>query len=557
MLIDARTLPHGHAITADVCIVGAGPAGLTLARELATSGLEIVILESGGDGSDPKADADAQELSHGETTGDAYHTLRLIRERGLGGTAVRWSYHVPLGFDDGLRCRRLDKIDFEKRDWMPNSGWPFGLAELEPFYDRAEDALRVGRFAPDAAEGPDGRSPAGFPLAIGELISTEFRFVSSARFLADHTAVVRRAPTITTYLHATVTELDCSENPSVIGRVRAQSATGRDFTVTAKKVILAAGGIENTRLLLLSTETHSRGLGNRYGLVGKYYMDHPHVYGGYLKVNDVGILAGLLPHEAQLGNDVGHMWKITLSEETLRREQILNCWTAIYPRANARYRNARSSAKRMYRTLRSINKQDVLPGLHDVGNMVRGLGHFVPAALNKRRNGRPLTLQNTLPLWARARPDLLIDGFELTHAVEQSPGESTLTLGAGRDPLGKPVAHLHYVWSDLDIVSVRRTNAIIGKELSAAGIGELEIEPGRDLPNRTKPSTPHHPTGTTRMHVDPGQGVVDENGRVHDVENLYITGSSVFPTGGHANPTLTIVALAIRLADHIRAGLRR
>lgn len=554
MLIDARSLPNGHEIDADVCVIGAGPAGLTLAREFASSGLEIVILESGGDGSDPTADAAAQELSHGETTGDVYSTLREIRRRGLGGTAALWSYPVPLGFQDGLRCCRLDAIDFEKRDWIDHSGWPFGLSELAPFYERAETALGLGTFEPAARETPDGRAPAGFPLAIGQLESSEFRFVSGARFLAEHTSVVRRARTVTTYLHATVTELDCAENPSVISRVRAQTAPGRGFTVAAKRFVLASGGIENTRLLLLATQTHPHGLGNRHGLVGKYYMDHPHVYGGHLKLRDVGILGDMLRYEAQLRGDVGHMWKITLREETLRRERLLHSWTAIYPRPSARYRAARESAKLALQTVR-FGRQDRLPDLHDIGNVVRGLGHFIPATINKRINGRPLTLRDTLPPWARASPHLLIDGFELTHAVEQSPDISTLTLGSGRDPFGKAVAHLHYRWSDLDIDSVRRTNAIVGKELSAAGIGELEIEPGRDVPDRTEASTPHHPTGTTRMHRDPRQGVVNENGRLHDVENLYITGSSVFPTSGHANPTLTVVALSIRLADHLKAGL--
>ncbi|HEY9734658.1 MAG TPA: GMC family oxidoreductase, partial [Trichocoleus sp.] len=142
--------------------------------------------------------------------------------------------------------------------------------------------------------------------------------------------------------------------------------------------------------------------------------------------------------------------------------------------------------------------------------------------------------------------------FEVLHFTEQAPDPANrIMLSNDRDVFGYPKMQLQWRWSDQDIQSIRRAQALFKQEFAKAGLGELKVELDQGLPRMIYPSIHHH-MGTTRMHESPKHGVVDANCRVHGVSNLYVASSSVFPTSGYANPTLTIVAIAIRVADQIK-----
>lgn len=551
MLIDARSLPQDHVVSTDVCIVGSGPAGLTLARELAGGPLRVTVLESGS-GEAEQTDAATRSQLTGTLDGTGYAPLDSIRAQGVGGTTALWNFN-GLGLRQSVRLRPLEAEDFERRSWIAHSGWPFGLDELDPYYRRAEDAFGIGRFARDVhADSPDARA---HPFAVGDLNAREFRFANRADFLRSHRPALESAPNVETYLHATVTELDCSGDAGRVGRAMVRTAPGHRFAVTARWFVLAGGGVDNARLLLESDATHRSGIGNEHDLVGRYYMDHPHAFGAHLTLRDPADMERLHAYDTRVVGNIGLLKAIALDAEVLEREQLLHSWVSLHPRVNLRYRNALHSARDVFGSLRSPDRLSAAPRAvaRNAGNIVRGIEPFARAVVTRTRRGKVPIGWSSRPRTDRIFADAEI---ELIVATEQSPDPaSRITLGTARDRLGMRLPHLEYRWSESDLANVRRSVELMGKELANAGVGEVGIETERAFPDRSHPNSPHHPTGTTRMHRDPRHGVVDEHGRVHGMANLSVVGSSTFPTSGSANPTLTIVALAIRMADRLSRTL--
>ena len=234
VLLDARTLPDASSHDADVCVVGAGAAGIAIARELARESVRVCLLESGG----LEPSRRAQALADGDRRGDPYPPLDEMRVRALGGTTARWT-----GW-----CRRLDAIDFERRPWVPHAGWPFDRARLAPFYERAAALVEVSDAGGDWLEG-DARDadPAG-------LAPVEFRCSPPTHLGRAHRAELERSATAHVWLNATVVAVDIGDEERSVRAVRVRAAAGREVRVRARCFVLAAGGIENARLLLASTE---------------------------------------------------------------------------------------------------------------------------------------------------------------------------------------------------------------------------------------------------------------------------------------------------------------
>jgi len=265
MLDDASAVPAGSELTADVCIVGAGPAGITLARELAARDLDVVLLEAGGE----KHEEASQELYRGEEGcdllgPDAYYLL-AGRARVLGGTTLHWH-----GW-----CRPMDPLDFEARPWVEDSGWPLHRDELTPFYRRAARLLGLSDFD-DAAD--RGRAPTPPLLAGSGRFETTFYHLRATRFGRAFRRELQAAPRIRTLLHAAAVELETDPSATRVERVAVGGPDGRRFAVRAPRVVLAAGGIENARLLLLSDRVAAGGLGNAHDLVGRCFMEHLHAF---------------------------------------------------------------------------------------------------------------------------------------------------------------------------------------------------------------------------------------------------------------------------------------
>lgn len=494
MIIDTRSVPSGTELETDVCIIGAGAAGITLARELSGRSFSVAVLESGGLEHEPAT----QKLYAGKNVGQKYFDLDGCRTRRFGGSTNCWA---------GLNLP-LDAIDFEKRDWVPHSGWPITRAELDPFYRRAQRQIGLGPFRYDGAFWADKNHP---QLDLGRLRSQVFQ-LRARRFAADFRKSLENADNVRVYLHANVTDIETTKDGGSVRRVHVSDLQGKKLTLKARVFVLATGGIENPRILLAANKQRSAGLGNEHGLVGRYFMEHPHIdHEGVLVITRPEANVEFFRSRQVRGTNIwGHL---ALSPEALREEKLLNFGSVLF------------AEKDTDETFEA-----------DVGRAARNLddwraGTAVP---------RPQVTQPRV--------------FELGTPCEQAPNpDSRVTLGDQRDALGMPRAELDWRLSEIDKRSLRRVHEVMGLEFARAGFGRMKVTLSKDAsewPDHTKGG--NHHMGATRMNADPRQGVVDANCRVHSLENLYVGGSSVFTTSGAANPTLTIVALATRLADHLR-----
>ena len=514
MDVDARTLAEGATLECDLCIVGAGPAGLTLADALRGIGADIVILESGGH----EIDAAAQDLNDGTTVGSTYGDLRQVRHRQVGGTAAIWN--TGIGEATAAKYVPLDPIDFTVRPWVPLSGWPFGADALAPFYERAQRVCGLGRFDYDAATWTEG-SLGTLPLG-GGLTTRIYQFGLAKPFMVDLPAAVAAAPSVRLVHHATACKLATDAAGEHVHSVEAAGAAGARFVVRARLVVLAMGAIENARLLLVSNDARTEGLGNGSGWVGRCFMEHPRDFA----IRWIPARRAILDearfydiHAAACGTSV--MGRVAIAEEALRHKALPQASATLLP-----FRQGGASWLG-----RQVQRAADMLGLGD--------------ALLKRypRGGAE---------WSRhPQPSTAYDAVRLLFNTEQFPNpENRVVLGTARDRFGVPRTELHWHWTAGDHQRLMGLRAVLREGFAAAGLGRVEFAEG-------VPPNPlaHHHAGTTRMHDDPAHGVVAADSRVHGTANLYVAGASVFPTAGFANPTLTIVALALRLADRLEGLL--
>jgi choline dehydrogenase-like flavoprotein len=554
MIIDGRTVATNETITTDVCIVGAGPAGISLAREFVNQDFRVCLLESGGL---EALDSSTQSLGEAEVQGEVKQIAPENRHRQFGGNAGFWGVHLNKT-RQGVRLVPLDEVDFEQRDWVPYSGWPFNREHLLPFYERAQVVMGSGPFAYDAEDWETADAPQ-MQFKSDRLQTRMFQFGNGHLFVDQYRREIGRANNITTLFYANALELETDEMGGTVKRVKVGSVDGNRFWVAAKLVILAAGGVENTHLLLLSNQTHPAGVGNHHDLVGRFFMDHPLVHGGMILPTHPKLFNQTALYDLREVDGTPVMGGLTLSDGAMRREKLLNIAAWIFPRSR-RYlpADSRSSLKH------SMSRNSAASLQLDQGRnrLLQDVGHVVEEVGNLATLVRDKVTKKPMPYWAtladggwsylQADKARDYDLFEVLHITEQVPDPNNrLVLGEGLDLLGRRrIKHLS-CWSQADKDGIKRAWRVLSEELSKAGIGRFI--PQMDGENFVVASaTASHHMGTARMHVDPKQGVVDEHCRVHGVSNLFIASSSVFPTGGYANPTLTIVALALRLADRVK-----
>lgn len=569
MLIDARTLPADETVETEVCIIGAGPAGVSLARELIGQNFRVCLLETGG--LEPDDEIQSLAAAEGDTIGDPYPGAIYMRHREFGGTAHRWQ--IDIGDNQrGVRYVPLDPIDFEKRDGVPYSGWPFSKSHLDPFYERAHVVCQTGPYSYDVEDWEDEQAP-HLPFTGNRVTTKMFQFGPRDIFIHDYRKELEQASNMTIYLHATAVELETDEVAKTVTRLRVACLQGSQFWVRAKLFILSQGGIENARLLLLSNKTQKTGLGNQNERVGRFLMDHPMVRCGLLIPSNSQIFNSTALYDMRKVRGTSIIGKLALSDEVLRRERLLNITAALFPKSYIhklnvlRYlfpngKNYRSKAVSSAQALLQSARRGTIPkeALKHLSNIMTGLDDVLYFEWRKKpRFSKLISLFDSPTFgfdnggWSDfPNKEKLFGLFEVVHQTEQAPDpDNRVTLGTELDRLGCRKVQLHWRWNDIDIRSICRAQEIFAEEIALAGLGKLKIERDQGVPLPITLSTHHH-MGTTRMHTDPKQGVVDENCQVHGVSNLFIAGSSVFPTGGFANPTLTIVALSIRLADHVK-----
>lgn len=494
MLLDARRLPDGEELVCDICVIGAGAAGITLAREFAATAQSLCVIESG----DLEIDAETQALYEGESIGHRYDVART-RLRYFGGSTNHWNG----------ACRPLDAIDFSFRAWVPESGWPIAPSDLHPYYARAQEVCSLGPYRYDLAY---WRERGALAAALsGDWESALWQLSRGLRFGEKYRDEMRRAGNLRVLLNANLVDIALTGDGQRVRHVVVATLAGRKFTVTARDYVLACGGIENARLLLASDDVARRGIGNLHDLVGRFFMDHPNVIAGVLVLSRT-------PSGGNVGSaavdGVELLEGFRLGSDAQRRQEVTNF--SFFP----------------------VTPIDPIQSSQLQGTpwqAVQDLASTLNGAASRGARGAAL----------------------LQAYFEQAPNrDSRVVLADTVDRLGLRRVRLDWRLGALETKALDAGLVSLAREVGRSGIGRIHLAPPvRDLGRHGLGGFAwgaNHHIGTTRMNPDPRQCVVDADCRVHGIGNLYVAGSSVFPTSGLSNPTLTIVALALRLADFLK-----
>ena len=494
VLFDISELASGTELRARVCVVGAGAAGITLARRLAASGLEVLLLESGG----LRLEPDIQALYHGATGAVRYLPLEAVRLRYLGGTTNHWTgQSVP-----------LDATDFQTRSWVPDSGWPIAYDEYLHHLDEARSVCEVPAGTFDYAEAVKNYGIAPFPRIRG-LQPVLLRFSPAPRFGERDRPDLQGNSNIRCCLHASCLGLSMDVNGQRVAWATVGSLEGRRIRVFADCFVLAAGSIENSRLLLLSRRPSGVALGNEYDMVGRFFMEHPYA----------------------------ELYHTTLSQAAA---------ASYFAVAGLKLDGSR--ARRDARFQHSVQAQE---GLLNHTFYFRVLPDGPPDESFGEHLTRLWDKVNAKTLGAERR-----GSYSLRIRLEHAPhADSRITLLDARDALGSQMAKVDLRFGEIETRTIRYVQDRVARAIGQAGFGRTKLDPAGVERWVERAGWQYHHVGGARMNHSSRRGVVDANCRVHGTGNLYVAGSAVFPTSGHANPTMNLLSLTLRLGDHLAKEL--
>ena len=551
MIVDLDSSAPEELPAYDLCVIGSGPAGATVAAELAGRGLRICVLESGL----RRTTRHADELRHVESEGIAIK--EYSRERVLGGASTTWA---------GLSSP-LDEIDLAPRPWLEHAGWPVTRGELWPYWRQASERYR---FAAEELFGPEGFAA----LRARSPLQPSWRAIEEKVFLAcdepqdfgKEQRHLYEEDLVDAYLDATVTELCAEPGTRRIGKARLRTRSGREHELRAKAFVVATGGIENARLLLASRDLCEAGLGNERDQVGRYLMNHPKNYRGILHLRepaeDVPYFFGCL-HQGYAGYA-----GLRFSEAEQAARGLLNSYVRfepLFPWLDSQGVEALVLiVKRSAFLLRSWKrgKQDEVVELRDYSetgddsdfqNARKSPLEWLRIALSIPADARKVAAYLKHRLLSRKKPR--VQRVRLRNFMEMEPNpENRVLLSEARDANGVRVPIVRHDTSERDRRSLVELHEVLASEFSSQGLGRLESDLAAAEPWPITQDASHH-LGTTRMGLDPVTSVCTPDLRLHSVENVFLAGGSVFPTSGCANPTFTIVALSIRLAEHLASDV--
>jgi choline dehydrogenase-like flavoprotein len=536
-------LPDGTANGSPVIVVGAGPAGLVQALELRRRGIEVTVLAGGMDG----FRADFQALANAEIADPRHHApMAMAVRRALGGTSLLW----------GGRCVAFDDIDFAIRDHVPFSGWPFGPETVRPWYDIAAAYLDCG---PPLFEEPPGSCGSNAECRIDRLE----RWSETANLRRLHSTALVNDPGLRICLGAVATDLDIDPANGLVRAVAVSLASRRQINLGARAVVLACGGLETARLMLATQVARPQAFGGEAGPLGRFYMGH--LEG---RLADIVFTETGLDRAFDFHVDESHRYvrrRLTVTGEAQQRYGLLNfaAWPDNPPLGRPEHRSAILSLA--YLSLatpglgsllapEAIRRKHLSNGVSTVGQHLGNIFKGLPEAVREAArylHGRYLATPRL--------PGFFIPNkahrYAFFYHAEQVPNpESRVRLSGERDALGMPRLRIDLRYGEIDAHSVVQNHRLIDRCLRQTERARLDYaiaESEREASVLAQATDGYHQIGTTRMATDPAHGVVDADCRVHGASNLFIAGSSVFPTSGQANPTLLIAALSARLAASV------
>ncbi len=527
--LDPSKINQNETIKTDVCIVGGGAAGISLALEFSKQKFNVLIIESG----DKKFKHRNQHLSSSKSVGIPTSSIMFSRRRQFGGTTVTWAG----------RCRPLDEIDFIKKDWVPFSGWPFSKDELDPYYKRSQkvfglDDYNYSFFSEKSDDWFDKLSNKT------DFSGKAFLTSSSINFSIVHSQELEKSPNIKILLNTNVTHVNLDSSGKEVNSLTCKTIQGKRFFVSSSVFILAAGALEITKLLLSSNQVQKNGVGNQNDLVGRFYMDHAHFWSGAF-INPT--------HKLSFGKEnIQYFGKqslflrtylgLGLKEKYIENEKLTNAAGFFIHRSwnksqDEYYSIEGIAFQNIYDILRHYKYPDIKLLIKNIFILIKNIMGFIH-----------YSVQYMTSIWEED------DWVGIHSQFEQVPNpESRITLSSTKNELGQANIIINWKLTSQDFENMNIFHSKMKMSFEKIGLSfklfpinyENEYYPNRLIPGK------HH-MGTTRMNNDPNLGVVDENCKIHGVSNLYVASSSVFPTSGQANPTMTIVALAIKLADHIK-----
>ncbi len=552
MLINAETIQDGGVITSGIAVVGAGPAGIVLALELAKAGFDIALLESG------RLDFDqaSQNLGDANYVNRQFHApMSECTRRQIGGTSTIW----------GGRCVPYDPVDFAQRKHVPNSDWPVTYEELSVYFQRASEYFLCGQAEFDINNIDHIQQKSIVPGLPDEdiLTSTLERWSLPTNFGKEYLHQLKRSERIKLFYGLTCTEIATNEQGGKVKLLQAKTLGGKQLNIECQKYILAGGALNNTRLLMVSDRYHPGGIGNHSGLLGKFYM-------GHLSGDIATVKFTTPPKETIFGfdRDSDNTYlrrRFSFSPEFLEKHQLSNTvgWlgapefgdfshqngilSSAYIALNLPLLKTRLGASTAIRRA-AIGKDKGIYSPH-IMNIIQDFGEilsFIPSF----GYGRFVAKRKIPALFVYSAAN----EYPLHYHSEQVPNpDSTVSLGNEQDALGMRRLNINLRFTDQDIESVVKAHHYWDQHLRKHECGYLKyVSDDLETTVWTQAGDGFHQVGTTRMSEYPSEGVVDANCNVHGFDDLFVASSSTFVTSGQANSTFMIVAFALRLADYLK-----